>query len=165
LDTLVTNIFKQTVSIAEDTSDNLSGIFEQLSASVSDVVDHRHAYVGKSKRKLTRFAGSSTAEKVQTTFRRSVENLSSSLRKAKLTYVTWLKSRAQRAQMENNEKERQQKQTPKKYPWRWTVQRNHDQERMRHQSSTKEHVCHSKLYFPVNQICTMKNWMVKFFQP
>jgi len=52
LDKLFTNIFKKTASIAADTSVNLSGLFKHLSASVSDIVDHRHEYVKESKRKI-----------------------------------------------------------------------------------------------------------------
>ncbi len=164
---LFSNIVKQTVAIAVDTSINLSGLFERLSVSVSDPVDHRHEYINKSKRKLTDFTGSSTTEKLQTSFRRSVETLASSFRKAKLSYATWLKLRAQRREqirMENNEKGKQQ-QAPRKYPWRWVFQRDHDRERMHYQKSDKQHLCHSKVYFPMNKLCSMKDWMVKFFRP
>jgi hypothetical protein len=116
----------------------------------------------ESKRKLTDFSGSSTAEKVQRSFRRSVENLSSSFRKAKLTYATWIKSRAQ-TRMKNNQII--QEQTTKKFPWRWTFTRNYDREYISSQTTTKEHVCYSKFSFPINKICSMKNWMVKLFQP
>ena len=131
-DKLVKNIFKQTASVAADTSFNLSGLFEHLSASVSKIVDR--------KKKL------STSEK----FRRGVENLSSSFRKVKSTYSAWFKSRVQKTRMETP--------TLKKFPWRWTFQRHH-------QTSNKNHVCQSKFYFPINKICSMKNWMVKFFRP
>jgi hypothetical protein len=174
LDTLLTSLVKQTASIAEDTSENLSGLFEQLSASLSDFVDHGHEYVEESKRILTDIAGSQTAEQLQTTLRRGVENLSSSLRKAQSTYVTWLRARAQQreqARMENAARDEEQK--TGRHPWRWTFQRSHDREQMRHQppvtqkhySSSREHVCHSKCIFPVKHICTMKNWMERFFRP
>ncbi len=137
---------------------NLSGLFEHLSASVSDIVDHRRDYVRNSQRKFTDLTGSSTAEKVQTSFRRSVENFSSSFRKAKTTYSSWMKSRVQ-ARMENNH------QTPQKFPWRWTFQRSYNRARMRYHTPNKEQVCYSKFSFPMNRICSMKNWMVKLFQP
>jgi len=177
LDVLLSTLIKQTASIAEDTSSNLSGLFEQLSASLSDLVDHGHEYVEESKRKLTDFAGSKTAEQVQTTLRRGVENLTSSLRKAQSTYATWLRTRAQQreqARTENTEQEQEQEQEqkPGRRPWRWTFQRSHDREQMRHQtpttkkhSTTKEYACHSKCQFPVNHICTIKNWMERFFGP
>jgi hypothetical protein len=107
----------------------------------------------QSKQKLASFTGSSTANKVQISFRRSVENISSSFRKAKLTYATWLKSRAQR-----REQIRMEQQTPKKFPWRWAIQRLH-------QTTNKNDACHSNFYFPINKIRSMKNWMVKFFRP
>jgi hypothetical protein len=173
MDVLLDSLIKQTASIAEDTSINLSGIFEQLSASLSDLIDNGHEYVEDSKRKLTDFAGSQTAEQVQTTIRRGVEHLSSSLRKAQSTYVAWLRTRAQQreqARMDNHEREQEEK--PTRRPWRWTFQRSHDREQMRHQtpitkkhSTNKEHACHSKCQFPVNHICTMKNWMERFFRP
>jgi hypothetical protein len=173
LDVLLGHLFKQTASIAENTSENLSGLFEHLSASLSDLVDHGHEYVEESKRKLTDFACSETAEQVQTTLRRGVENLSSSLRKAQSAYVTWLRTRAQQreqARMEQSERDNEQK--PVRTPWRWTFQRSHDREQMRHQTpitkkhtTSKEHACHSKCQFPVNHFCTMKNWMEKLFRP
>jgi hypothetical protein len=172
VDILLNNLIKQTASIAEDTSINLSGVFEQLSASISDFVDHRHEYVEETKRKLNDLAGSQTAEQVQTTIRRGVENLSSSLRQAKLTYSTWLRARAERREQARKEaNEQKQEQKTAKHPWRWTFQRSHDRERMRYQkpmttkySTNKEYVCHSKYDFPVNQLCSMKNWMEKLFQ-
>ncbi|CAF0758764.1 unnamed protein product [Adineta steineri] len=171
LESLLRNLIKQTTTIAEDTSTNLSTVFEQLSASISDFVDRRHEYVEESKRKLSDFASSSTAEKVHKTIRRSVENFSSSIHKAQSTYSTWIRSRAQQreqARMDNIKQEEK----PTRHPWRWTFQRSHDREQMRHQtpvtklhSSNKEHVCHSKYEFPVHQLCSMKNWMEKFFRP
>jgi len=99
--------------------------------------------------KLNDFAGSSTAAKVQTSFRHSIENLVSSFRKAKLTYASWVKSRAQA-------REKNQYQIPKNFPWRWTFQRGYYGERVRHQTPNKEQVCYSKFYFPINKICSMK---------
>ncbi len=173
MDALLGHLYKQTASIAGDTSENLSGLFEQLSASLSDLVDHGHEYVEESKRKLTDFAGSETAEQVQTTIRRGVENLSSSLRKAQSTYSTWLRTRAQqREQARMDHSERDEEQKPVRSPWRWTFQRSQDREQLRQQTpitkkhaTSKEHVCHSKCQFPVNHICTMRNWMEKLFRP
>lgn len=171
MDVLLGNLIKQTASIAEDTSLNLSGLFEQLSASISDLVDHRHEYVEGSKRKLTDLGGLQAAEQVQQTIRRGVDNLTSSLRNAQSTYTAWLRSRAEyreRARKTNIEEEK----TTNRRPWRWTFQRSQDRERMRHDipitkkhSSYKESVCHSQYEFPVNQLCSMKNWMEKFFGP
>jgi len=68
--------------------------------------------------------------------------------------------------------EEEQKDKTVRRPWRWTFQRSHDREQMRHQpsitkkhSSNKEDVCHSKCEFPVNQLCSMKNWVDRFFRP
>lgn len=171
---MLESLIKQTTSIAEDTSVNLSGFFEQLSASLSDFIDHSQEYVEESKRKLTDFATSPAAEQVQTTFRRGVENISSSLRKAQSSYVTWLRTRAQereQARMDKSERE-EEEEKPLRRPWRWTFQRSHDREQMRHQtpvtkkhSSNKDYVCRSKCNFPVKHMCTMKNWMERFFRP
>jgi hypothetical protein len=62
----------------------------------------------------------------------------------KSTYATWIKSRAQ-IRMNNNKKFQQQ--IRKKFPWR-------------NQISTKENICYTKFYFPINKICSM----VKFFR-
>jgi len=142
-DKFISNIFKQTISIATDTSVNLSYLFEHLSASVSNIVDHHHEYFKESKRKLKNLTSSSTAEKVQISFR-----------KGKSTYATWIKSRAQTRMNNNNQKLQQQ--IRKKFPWQWSFQYN--------QMSTKEHVWYTKFYFPINKICSMKNWMVKLFR-
>jgi len=160
LDVLLATLIKQTASIAEDTSSNLSTLFEQLSASLSGLVDHGHEYVEEGKRKLNDLAGSKTAEQVQTTLRRGVENLTSSFRKAQSTYTTWLRTRAeQREQARVDNMEREQEQKSGRRPWRWTFQRSHDREQMRQQppatkkhSTNKEYACHSKCKFPVNQI-------------
>jgi hypothetical protein len=121
----VTNLFKRTASIAIDTSVNLSGLFEQLSASVSKIVDHRREYVKASQRKLTDLTRSS------------------SFQKAKL----WMKSRS-------NSKPSQ------KFPWRWRFSSG----RMHFPSPDQEQVCYSKFNFPMNKICSMKNWMGKLFR-
>jgi hypothetical protein len=177
LEILLGNLVKQTASIAEDTSVNFSDLFEQLSGSLSDFIDHSQEYVEESKRKLTNLAGSQTAEQVQTTIRRGVENFSSSFRKAQSTYVTWLRTRAQQreqARMDAIQREQEEEEQEKSVqrPWRWTFQRSHDREEMRHQvpvtkkhSLKKEYVCHSKCQFPVKHMCTMKNWMERFFRP
>ncbi|CAF2841057.1 unnamed protein product [Rotaria sp. Silwood2] len=165
---LLTIIFKQTASIAADISVTLSSFFEYLSASVSNIVDHRHKYVEKSKRKLTNFASLSTVKKIQISLRRSIDNLFSSFRKAKLNYVTWFKSRIQRRkqnQIQNNEKEKQYRQIHKKHPWRWTFQQDFNRKRTHDQRSSREKTCYSKDNFPMNKICSIKNWMVKFLRP
>ena len=174
LDVVLSHLIKQTASIAENTSENLSGLFEQLSASLSDLVDHGHEYVEESKRKLTDLAGSETAEQVQTTFRRGVENLSSSIRKAQSKYVNWLRTRAEQREQARAEQADQEDTEEKsaRTAWRWTFKRSHDREKMRYETpvtkrhaTTKEHTCHSKCHFPVNHICTMRNWMEKLFRP
>jgi 5-methylcytosine-specific restriction endonuclease McrBC regulatory subunit McrC len=171
VDLLLGNLIKQTASIAEDTSVNLSGFFEQLSASISDLVDHRHEYVEESKRKLTDLTGLQTPEQVQQTIRRGVENLSSSLRKAQSTYTTWLRSRAEHREQARKDLGKQEQKSVRR-PWRWTFERSQDRERMRHDipitkkhSTHKESVCYSQYEFPVNQLCSMKSWMEKFFRP
>jgi len=184
LDALLNNLYKQTASIVEDTSVNLSSLFEHLSASVSDIVDNRHEYVEESKRKLNDLADSPTAKHVHKTIRRNVENLSSSIRKAKSTYAQWVRSRAHHREQARTESINEQEQKPTIHPWRWTFQRGNDRERMRHhqinsQSSSSEEEqqeqqqkCHSRCHhygpfdFGLNQLCTMKKWMEKlFFRP
>ncbi|CAF1105910.1 unnamed protein product [Adineta steineri] len=135
LNKLASNIFKQTISIATNTSISLSGLFEHLSASVSNLVDHRHKYINNSRRKLTDFTcGSSTAKKIQTSLYRSAEKLSSSFLKAKVTYATWLKSHTQY------------------------------REQMHYQVPNKQYTCHSKLNCSMNKIRSIKNWMIKFLR-
>ncbi|CAF0865259.1 unnamed protein product [Rotaria sordida] len=165
---LAATIFKQTVSITTDISVNLSDLFKYLSGSVSNIVDHRHKYIEKSKRQLTNFIRSSTVKKFQTSLRRSIANLSSSFRKTKVNYATWLKSRIQRREqnrIESNKKEKQQRQIHIKYPWRWTFQQGFNRERARHQTSNKEKTCYSKFNFPMNKIYSIKNWMIKLLRP
>ncbi|CAF0850404.1 unnamed protein product [Rotaria sp. Silwood1] len=167
LNKLVTIIFKQTESIAADASVHLSSIFEYLSASVSNIVDHRHKYIEKSKRKLANFASSSTVKKIRTSLRRSIENLSSSFHKVKVYYVTWFKTRRQRREQNrilNSEKETPQRQIHKKYSWHWTLQQGFNRKPVRHQTSNKEKNCYSKFYFPMDKICLMKNWLIKFLR-
>lgn len=177
MDAVLGHLIKQTASIAEDTSGNLSNLFEQLSTTLSDLVDRRHEYVEESKRKLTDFAGSTTAEQVQTTIRRGVENLSSSLRKVQSSYTTWLRTRAEQREKARMERAKQETdddvpQKTVRRPWRWTFQRSQEREQMRHQpTSTKKHStqqqthCHSKCQFPANHICTIKHWLERFFHP
>ena len=156
------NLFRQTASIAEDTSVNLSDIFERLSASVSNIIDHRHEYVEKSHEKLSDLAGSSAAEKVQTGIRRGMEHLSSSLNEARLRSVQWLKTRAEHwAQHRKERKEFRQQETQRKYPWRTSFHRSQDQD----QASNEDSACHEKISFPVKQICSLRKWMVKTFRP
>lgn len=177
LDALLAHLIKQTASIAEDTSGNLSNLFEQLSATLSGLVDRPHEFVEESKRKLNDLAGSQTAEQVQTTILRGVENLSSSFRKVQSSYSTWLRTRAQqreqaRKERETEEKDEEEEEKPIRRPWRWTFQRGQEREQMRHQPSPtkthpgkKPHHCHSKCQFPVNHICTMKHWLERLFHP
>ncbi|CAF0788551.1 unnamed protein product [Adineta ricciae] len=101
LDRFVSNVFKQTISIATNTSMNFSGFFEHLSASVTNLVDSRYEYMNISKEVLGR---ASTAEKVQISLRQSVESLSSSFRKARSTYSSWRKLHVQHREP---------------YPWGW----------------------------------------------
>jgi hypothetical protein len=115
---------------------------------VSNIVDHRHEYIKASKRKLTDLTRLSPTEK----FRQSINNLSSSFRKAKSTYTSWMKSRGVIPNV------------PKKFPWRWTFSRGYHRGRMYFPSPDKEQVCSSKFYFPMNKICSMKNWMGKLFR-
>ncbi|CAF4542973.1 unnamed protein product [Rotaria sp. Silwood1] len=172
LDVLLSNLIKQTAAIAENTSINVSDFFEHLSASLTDFVNHGHEYMEQSKQKLSDISGSQTAEQIQIALRRGVEHLSSSFRKAQSTYATWVRSRAQyreRARMDNTEQEEEHE--ANRHPWRWTFQRSHDRERMRHQASptkkhatNKEHVCHSQYVFTTKPLSLMKNWMAKIFR-
>ncbi|UJR23413.1 hypothetical protein I4U23_026420 [Adineta vaga] len=139
VDQFVSNVFKQTISIAGNTSIHFSGLFAHLSASVSNFVDHRHEYMNKSKQKLSDFARSSTAEKVQITLRQSVENLSTSFRKARSTYSSWFHARTHHREH---------------YSWRWNFRRNENE----------KHACYSKLESSINKIRSMKNWMIKIFR-
>ena len=149
----MSNLFKRTASIAVDTSGNLSSFFERLSASVSKIVDDRHEYLTKSKRKLTNL----TNGKIPRSSRGNLDNFSSSFRQAKTSYASWIKTRAQ-ARMRTFLKPN------RKFPWRWTFSRGPSNLRMFPELSTKGQVCSSKFDFPLNGICSMKNWMSKFFR-
>lgn len=172
LEILLATLIKQTTSIAENTSINLSGIFENLKTTVNDMVDNRHEYVEQSLQKLADISNSQTAEQVHTTLRRGVEHISSTFRKAQSTYITWLRARAEQreqARMNNVEKERNQK--TERHPWRWTFQRGHDREQLRHQtpitkkhSTSKDYVCHAPFTFKPDPLSSMKSWVVKFFR-
>jgi hypothetical protein len=78
----------------------------------------------------------------------SINNLSSSFQKMK----SWMKSR------DDNSK------SSKKFPWRWRFSRSSHRGRMYFPNSNKEQVCYSKFNFPMNKICSMKNWMGKLFR-
>ncbi|CAF2363177.1 unnamed protein product [Rotaria sp. Silwood2] len=104
--------------------------------------------------------------------RRCVEHLSSSFSKEQSTYATWIRSHAQhreQARMNRAEQEREQKVNQNR--WRWTFQRSHDREQMRHQlpiikihSSNKEYVCHFQYAFSNKPLSSIKDWMAKFFR-
>lgn len=138
----MSNLFKRTASIAVDTSGNLSYFFERLSASVSQIVDDRHEYLAKSKRKLTDLTNG---------------KLPRSFHQAKINYASWIKTNAQ-ARMRSHWK------PTRKFPWRWTFSRGPSHLRMFPQLSEQGHVCSSKSDFPLNGICSMKNWMSKLFR-
>ncbi|CAF1669222.1 unnamed protein product [Adineta ricciae] len=133
LDRFVSNVFKQTMSITTNTSMNFSGFFEHLSASVTNFVDSRYEYMNKSKEVL---GHSSTTEKLQISLRKSVESLSSSFRKARLTYSSWRKLHVQHREP---------------YPWGWPCRYDEDR-------------CYSKFESSMNKIRSMKNWMIKMFR-
>ncbi|CAF3722796.1 unnamed protein product [Rotaria sp. Silwood1] len=88
LDVLLSNLIKQTTAIAENTSTNLFDLFQCLSESLSDLVNHGHEYVKQSKQKLSDISRSQAAEQVQMALRCGVEHLSSSFSKAQSTYAT-----------------------------------------------------------------------------
>ena len=96
VDTLISQVLQRTATIAQKSPVNLSRWFEQWSASVSDIVEHRHELIEEGHRKLHDLASSPAAEQVQTSLRRGVETLSASLRQAKSRYVKWRHARAQR---------------------------------------------------------------------
>ncbi|CAF0929011.1 unnamed protein product [Rotaria sordida] len=170
-DALLNNLIKQATLIAENTSTNLSDLFQDLSASLSHLVDHGHEYIEQSEQILSDIIGSQAAEQVQMTLRRGIEFVSSSFREAQSTYATWIRSRAQHreeARMNNAEQEEKPKGNGNR--WRWTFQRSHDREQMRHQPSitkkhslNKEHFCRSRYPFPTKHFSSMKDWMAKFF--
>lgn len=95
---------------------NISNIFENLSASVSNIIDYRHEYIKQSKRKLF--------------------NLTS-FRKARTTYVTWIKSHAKtRMNIKKN------------YSWQWIFRHGYNRERLNSSKFSN----------------SIKNWIKKFFQ-
>ncbi|CAF1006574.1 unnamed protein product [Rotaria sordida] len=87
LDVLLSNLIKQTTTIAENTSTNLFDLFQRLNESLSDLVNHGHEYVEQSKQKLSDISRSQAAEQVHMALRRGVEHLSSSFSKAQSTYA------------------------------------------------------------------------------
>ncbi|CAM4744978.1 unnamed protein product [Rotaria magnacalcarata] len=162
----VTTASEEIPSIAADTSVNLLGFFESLSASLSNIVDHRHEYIEKSKKKLIVFAGSSSFKTIRTSFRRGFENLSSSFYKVQLTYTTWLESRAKqrdqnRIVVSQKEKQRQSDKKPRSC---WPFQYGFNRDRRWCQVTNKDHSCHSKSNFLMDKICSMKRLLVKFFR-
>ncbi|CAF1226952.1 unnamed protein product, partial [Rotaria sordida] len=87
LDVLLSNLIKQTNATAENTSTNLFDLFQRLSESLSDLVNHGHEYVEHSKQKLSDISRSQAAEQVQMALHRGVDHLSSSFSKAQSTYA------------------------------------------------------------------------------
>ncbi|CAF1055290.1 unnamed protein product [Rotaria sordida] len=87
LDVLLSNLIKQTTTIAENTSTNLFDLFQRLNESLSDLVNHGHEYVEQSKQKLSDISRSQAAEQVQMALHRGVDHLSSSFSKAQSTYA------------------------------------------------------------------------------
>ncbi|CAF4111207.1 unnamed protein product, partial [Rotaria sordida] len=84
---LLSNLIKQTTTIAENTSTNLFDLFQRLNESLSDLVNHGHEYVEQSKQKLSDISRSQAAEQVQMALHRGVDHLSSSFSKAQSTYA------------------------------------------------------------------------------
>lgn len=149
--------------VPRNTSSNLSGIFEYLSTRFSNFVSYRYEYLKKTKRKLSNIVSSSA---VRTSLLRGLENLSLSFHKTKLTYFTWLKSRAkdyEPNQIKNNVKEKLKRVINRKIAPRWVFQYRFNRQRKWYQSKNKEHICRSKFNFPMNKICLIKNWITKFF--
>ena len=140
MDELLSQLIKQTSTTDEKDSTKLTGLFEKISASVSDFIENGQEYVEESKRKLTGFAGSKTAEQIQETIRRGVKNLSSSIRKAQSTYVAWVQSRAEQREQARKHRVEENAKTNQR-PWRWAFQRGQDREHMRHQTppTRKQH--------------------------
>jgi len=140
MDELLSQLIKQTSTTDEKDSTKLTGLFEKISASVSDFIENGQEYVEESKRKLTGFAGSKTAEQIQETIRRGVKNLSSSIRKAQSTYVAWVQSRAEQREQARKHRAEENAKTNQR-PWRWAFQRGQDREHMRHQTppTRKQH--------------------------
>ena len=164
MDKLVNSLFNKTNSIIANTSVKLSSIFQSLRVSLNNIVDYRHEYIRQNKRKLNDLA----AEKLRTTLRHGIESLSSLFREVKLTYVTWLRTVAQRqvqTRMKNNEHKRQQKQGPRKRLQRWTCQYDYTPKRPHCSASNNERVYQSKFPFPTNKLLSMTNWIMKVFRP
>ena len=138
---------------------------------MSGLIDHRRDGVEESSKALPDRAHASTTEHIQSTLRRGVKKLSSSIHNVKLNYATWIRARAEQREQARTEVNEQEHAGGKvQGPWRWTFQRGHDRERMRHQPAmtrkpapNKERVCYSKYEFPVHQLCSMKHWMNKYF--
>ena len=147
-------IFKKTASIAENTSNNLFDLFERVSNSVSDILDHGQNYVERSQQKLISIAASITPSSLPKKIRRSVESFSSSINPRK-----WFKWPGIR-------RDQQKKDSIDRSPWRWQYQRRYSDQRTPYQSAYGEQEKDSsKCSFPVRQIRALKKWMVKFFRP
>lgn len=104
---------------------NISNVFENLSASVSNIIDHRHEYIEKSKRKLTGLTSSTSA-----------------FRKAKTTYINWMKTYAHTRIS-----------ITKKYSWQQILHYGHYRKRP----------YSSKIFYPIQKIRSIKNWLKNLF--
>lgn len=166
-DKLVSGLFMKTLPNATRIPVILSGFLDYLHVTVNRIIDHRQEFLKKSKRKLKQIASSSAAATVQKSFHRGIDNMFASIGKAKSAYIAWFKSRAQtheRHHAEHNEKHKRHRQIHRNYAWRWTLQNGLHREHVRNQTPIREHICHSKSYFPMNKICLIKNWMIRFLR-
>ena len=84
------------MSVVVKSSDYFLNFFEHLSKSVCHIIDHHHhhhhEYLKENKQKFT---CSVIIKKFQTSFYRSIENLSSSFLKIKIFYKKWRKTNDQ----------------------------------------------------------------------
>lgn len=132
-DMFVENLIQQTASITENTSANVFGVLEQLSTSLSDIVAYPQEYIIQSKKILSSLSASKTIKQVQNRLLRDVENFSTALNNVQSTYSTWVRSRAQHREQARKDNARQEQKVVR-HPWRWTFERSHTREQMRHQS-------------------------------
>lgn len=139
--------------MAEDISMHLEGLLNQMSESLTNVLDRSH-------QKLMDLTGSSTAEQVHQNILHGFEQLSSSLHQTTMNCVNWFKAREQRRKERMHEEEQmrkfQDKGSVKKHPWRWTFANSNSNEQQRN----CQRGCHEGT-FPTKHIRSIQNWVAK----
>ena len=138
---------RNTMSMAEETSGHLGGLFHLLSESVVNVLDHTQEYLEKSQRKWSNLTDASTTERIQREVREHLHQISSSLHRVTLHCLNWFKSAEQKRNSNSG----------RRPSWRWNVRSDKEQQR------TCQHGCHDGR-FPTKQIRSIKAWIAKIIR-